>query len=172
MEDLSEMLKRWRKEKANKSRQYANTPLVPPFHAYMLPRDETLTGNDEDLEPTSKKKDVPFRYAFTELTHQAHKMGVDLRDETAFPSSKSLPFALDSLKALRAERDEALKALDVTLQDAVSQGLHELGPAPQKEGRYQAQQKMSLRRRMKALQLSRNSPKVYSSPNLYCISKA
>lgn len=160
MKDLSGMLKKWRKEKLKESMQQAQTPLVAPFRPYALPVDDDTDNGDVKTGPKDKKK-VAVRYGFTELTDQARKLAVDLKDDSAFAPSTSLPFALERLQAMREKRDAALKAFDVTtIQDAVSQCLYELGPAPQKEGRYQAQKRLSLHRRMETLNLSRHVPKV------------
>jgi hypothetical protein len=165
MQDLSDMLKAWRKEKSNELRQHVYNPLVPPFHPYVLPEDEETSNGVEGPDPTSKQKNIkklPVRYTYPELTHQAHEMALDIRDETNFKPSDSLTSAFERLQALRMKRDAALKALDVELPDAVSQSLYELGPAPEKDGRYQPQKKVSLHRHMESLHVSRIIPKVSS----------
>lgn len=157
MQDLSGMLKQWRKDKSNESKHHANDPLVSPFHPYILPEDEETDNGDKEPESTSKqksKKTPLVRYTFTDLTYQAHEMAVDLRDDTNSELSITLASAFDKLQKSRAKRNGALKAFDVKILDAVSQCLYELGPAPQQDGHYQVQRQSSLHRRMKSLRVS------------------
>ena len=129
MQDLSGLLKQWRKDKINELSQHANSPLVSPFHPYVFPEDGETGDCDEEPESPSKKKKKkkskkpPVRYAFTDLTHQAHELALNLRDHADFEPSTTLISAFDKLQESRAKRDAALKALDVETADAVSQGL-------------------------------------------------
>ena len=158
MQDLSTVLKRWRKDQATERNFKADEPAIPPFTV-------TICESADEETKMRSKKSVLARYAFTEQATQAHQMAVDLVDEEDFEQSSSLALAHANLHALRAKRESALKELDVKLSDAPSQHLCGLGPAPdvQKEGRYQAQKKSSLHRRMQSLNVSKHIPKVYPS---------
>ena len=171
MRDLSRMLNQWRKDNSNESRQHANNSLVSLFHPYVFPEDKETGNVDEEPELTSKqkkknKKSQPVKYTFTDLTHQAHEMAVDLKDDSDFEPSTTLTLAFDKLRESRAKRDAALKVLDVKIPDAVSQSLYELGPPPQKDDRYQAQRTISLHRRMESFQVSKSNPRVCSAQDL------
>ncbi|KAF8585563.1 SET domain-containing protein [Ramaria rubella] len=146
MQDIPRMLKQWRKEKSLESRRKAIRPFVSPFHPYELPENEE---NEDDQNDTKSKKKLPVTYAFTEQTHQAHQMAIDLIDNVE--TSRSLTTAFERLQKMRTKREADLKSSEVSLQEAVAQCLHGFGPATQMEGRYRAPKKMSLARRMETL---------------------